>query len=69
MLMPSLQHALALAPDNARALYYLALIQRNQGDVDGAVANLKKVADAVSTRSRDAHRELGFSYYQQHRYP
>ncbi len=66
--MPSLQHALTLAPGNARALYYVALIQRNQGDVDGAIANLKKVV-AQFPRSRDAHRELGFSYYQQHKYP
>ncbi|MGI4854888.1 MAG: tetratricopeptide repeat protein [Janthinobacterium lividum] len=66
--LPNLQHALALAPNNARALYYMALVQRNQGDVDGAIANLKKVAEQFP-RSRDAHRELGFSYYQQRRYP
>ncbi len=69
--LPSLKKALTLAPagsvPNARALYYLALVERNFGDVDGAIADLKKVA-AQFPRSRDAHRELGFSYYQQHRY-
>ncbi len=65
--LPSLHKALALSPDNARSLYYMALIQRNEGDVDGAIVNLAKVA-AQFPRSRDAHRELGFSYYQQHKY-
>ncbi len=65
--LPSLHKSLALAPDNARALYYLALVERNEGDVDGAIEHLKKVA-AQFPRSRDAHRELGFSYYQQHKY-
>ncbi|HEV2576942.1 MAG TPA: tetratricopeptide repeat protein [Acidobacteriaceae bacterium] len=51
----------------ARALYYIALVQRNQGNVDDAIVNLKKVAD-LYPRSRDAQRELGFSYYQLHRY-
>jgi tetratricopeptide (TPR) repeat protein len=65
--LPSLNEALSLDPNNARALYYLALIQRNEGDVEDAIANLKKVGEQFP-RSRDAHRELGFSYYQQHRY-
>jgi tetratricopeptide (TPR) repeat protein len=62
-----LQKSLDLAHDNARALYYLALVQRNQGNVDDAIANFHKVI-AAFPRSRDAHRELGFSFYQQHRY-
>ena len=66
--LPWLNKSLALAKDNARALYYLALVQRNEGQVDEAIANLQKVA-AAFPRSRDAHRELGFSYYQLHRYP
>ncbi len=66
--LPSLHKSLALAPENARALYYLALVERNEGDVDGAIEHLKKVA-AQFPRSRDAHRELGFSYYQLHKYP
>lgn len=59
--------ALSLAPGNARALYYLALVERNQGNLDGAIEDLKKVT-AAFPESRDAHRELGFSYYQQHKY-
>jgi tetratricopeptide (TPR) repeat protein len=35
--------------------------------VDDAIGNLQKVA-AAFPRSRDAHRELGFSFYQQHKY-
>lgn len=65
--LPSLNKALAMAPENARALYYLALIQRNEGQVEEAIANLQKVAKQFP-RSRDAHRELGFSLYQKHRY-
>ncbi len=65
--VPYLEKSLSLAKDNARALYYLALVQRNQGKVDEAIADLKKVA-AQFPESRDAHRELGFSYYQQHKY-
>ncbi len=56
-----------LAPGNPRALYYLALVERNEGNLDGAIEDLKKVATAFP-ESRDAHRELGFSYYQQHKY-
>ena len=66
--LPYLNKSLQLKADNARALYYLALVQRNSGQVDDAIANLKKVA-AAFPRSRDAHRELGFSYYQLHNYP
>ncbi len=64
---PALAKALTLAPDDARALYYLALVERNEGNMDEAIADFKKVA-AQFPRSRDAHRELGFSYYQQHHY-
>jgi tetratricopeptide (TPR) repeat protein len=65
--VPYLEKSLSLAKDNARALYYLALVQRNEGTVDDAIANLQKVA-AQFPQSRDAHRELGFSYYQEHKY-
>jgi tetratricopeptide (TPR) repeat protein len=47
------------APHNARALYYLALVERIQGNPDAAVADLRDVM-AQFPRSRDAHRELGF---------
>jgi tetratricopeptide (TPR) repeat protein len=65
--LPYLEASLKLAKDNARALYYLALVERNRGEVDEAIADLQKVI-AQFPRSRDAHRELGFSYYQQHKY-
>jgi tetratricopeptide (TPR) repeat protein len=64
---PWLEKSLAIARDNPRALYYLALVERNEGDIDGAIVSLRKVA-AAFPRSRDAHRELGFSFYQQHKY-
>lgn len=63
----SLNKALALNPHNSRALYYLALVERNQGQVDNAIADLREVIIKFP-RSRDAHRELGFSLYQQHKY-
>ncbi len=65
---PHLEEALKLAPGNARALYYRALVERNEGDLDGAIADLQQVAKSFP-QSRDAHRELGFSFYQQHKYP
>ena len=65
---PSLAKALALSPGNARALYYRALVERNEGNLDLAIVDLQAVAKAFP-QSRDAHRELGFSYYQQHKYP
>ena len=63
----SLEKALQLAPHNARALYYLALVERIQGHLDAAISDLREVT-AQFPRSRDAHRELGFSLYQQHKY-
>ena len=65
---PHLEQALKLAPGNARALYYRALVERNEGSLDAAIADLELVERAFP-RSRDAHRELGFSFYQQHKYP
>jgi tetratricopeptide (TPR) repeat protein len=65
---PHLEQALKLAPNNARALYYRALVERNEGNLDGAIADLQLVAKAFPN-SRDAHRELGFSFYQLHQYP
>jgi tetratricopeptide (TPR) repeat protein len=62
-----LNKALQLAPHNARALYYLALVERTQGHLDAAISDLREVT-AQFPRSRDAHRELGFSLYQQHKY-
>ncbi|MGH9599016.1 MAG: tetratricopeptide repeat protein [Terracidiphilus sp.] len=63
----NLEKALTIAPHNARALYYLALIERVDGHLDLAVADLREVT-AQFPRSSNAHRELGFSLYQQHKY-
>ncbi|MGP8226434.1 MAG: tetratricopeptide repeat protein [Terracidiphilus sp.] len=63
----NLEKALQLSPHNARALYYLALVERTQGHLDAAISDLREVT-AQFPRSRDAHRELGFSLYQQHKY-
>ena len=65
--LPYLEKSLTLAKDNARALYYLALVQRNEGKVEDAIVDLQKVI-AAFPQSRDAHRELGFTLYQQHKY-
>jgi tetratricopeptide (TPR) repeat protein len=63
----NLEHALKLAPHNARALYYMALVERQQGNLDAAITDLRDMVSQYP-RSRDGHRELGFSYYQQHKY-
>ncbi len=65
---PNLAKALTLLPGDPRALYYRALVERNGGDVKGAIADLEAVL-VKYPRSKDALRELGFSYYQQHAYP
>jgi tetratricopeptide (TPR) repeat protein len=59
-----LEKALELSPNNARALYYLALVERRAGNSEAEVEDLKKVL-AQYPQSRDARRELGISYYQQ----
>ncbi len=65
---PHLEEALRLDPANARALYYRALVERNEGNLDLTLADLNLVLQKFP-RSRDAHRELGFTFYQQHKYP
>ncbi len=64
---PHLAKALEIAPGNARALYYRALVERNEGNLDLAINDFNDVLKAFP-RSKDAHRELGFSLYQQHKY-
>jgi len=64
---PHLEQALKLSPNNSRALYYRALVERNEGNLDLAVEDLQTVLKSYP-RSRDALRELGFSFYQQHKY-
>ena len=63
----NLAKALTLLPGDPRALYYRALVERNAGQVDESIADLKAVVGKYP-RSKDALRELGFSYYQQHDY-
>jgi Tfp pilus assembly protein PilF len=58
--------ALALSPKNARALYYAALLERRAGHSDAEIADLLEVVRQYPD-SRDARRELGISYYQQHK--
>ena len=60
----ALKKALALSPVNPRALYYVALVERQGAHADEEVADLIKVV-AMNPQSRDARRELGISYYQQ----
>jgi tetratricopeptide (TPR) repeat protein len=64
----NLAKALALLPGDPRALYYRALVERNAGQVKEAIADLEAVL-AKYPRAKDALRELGFSYYQEHDYP
>ena len=64
---PNLAKALALSPGNSRALYYRALVERNEGNLDLAISDFTEVLKKFP-RSKDAHRELGFSLYQQHKY-
>jgi Flp pilus assembly protein TadD len=63
----ALDKALSLSPDNARALYYSALVERRTGHTEAEIADLKKVVEQYP-QSRDARRELGITYYQQHNY-
>ncbi len=64
---PNLAKALTLMPGDSRALYYRALVERNEGQVNEAIDDLQSVLTHYP-RSRDALRELGFSYYQKHEY-
>jgi Flp pilus assembly protein TadD len=61
-----LEQALALKPHDARALYYMALVERRARHTDAEVADLEEVV-AQYPDCRDARRELGISYYQQDR--
>jgi tetratricopeptide (TPR) repeat protein len=61
-----LENALLLQPNNARALYYLAIVERRERHPEAAIADLQEVI-AQYPQARDPLRELGISYYQQHR--
>jgi Tfp pilus assembly protein PilF len=58
----SLAKALELSPNNARALYYMARVEREAGHTQEEVADLQKVVEQYP-QSRDARRELGVTYY------
>jgi tetratricopeptide (TPR) repeat protein len=62
-----IEKALTLSPNNARALYYLALVERREGHRDEEVADLQRVVDQYP-QARDPRRELGIAYYQRHSY-
>ena len=53
-----LEKALSLSPHNARALYYMAQIERREGNAAASTADLEEVV-AKYPQSRDARRELG----------
>ena len=63
----NLAKALGLLPGDPRALYYRALVERNAGQIKEAIADFEAVL-AKYPRAKDALRELGFSYFQQHNY-
>lgn len=64
---PYLERALALSAGNARAIYYLGLVERRSGNGEAEIADFEKVVGQYPM-SIDARRELGISYYQNHRY-
>ena len=61
-----LEKALALKPNDARALYYMALVERRARHTEAEIADLEQVVMQYPD-CRDARRELGISYYQEHR--
>ena len=64
---PSLEKALEVSPNNGRALYYLALVERREGHFDEELADLQRVVEQYP-QARDPRRELGIAYYQRHSY-
>ncbi|MBV8436259.1 MAG: tetratricopeptide repeat protein [Silvibacterium sp.] len=62
-----LEKALVLSPNNARALYYLAIVERRERRTAEEIADLENVVEQYPM-ARDPRRELGIAYYQDHRY-
>jgi|SRR5579872_4125974 len=62
----SVKRALQLESTSRRALYYRALVERSEGLLDSAVADLEVVTKDFP-QSLDAHRELAVSYYLNHK--
>jgi lipoprotein NlpI len=63
---PPLEKALKLHPADARALYYLALVERHNGHLKVETADLESVVSQYP-QCRDARRELGIAYESKHR--
>lgn len=63
----NVQKALSLSPNNARALYYSALLERRAGHPSKELADLLEV-EKQYPQSRDAKRELGVAYFRQGNY-
>jgi Flp pilus assembly protein TadD len=61
-----LEKALALQPNDARALYYMALVERRTRHTEAELTDLNEVVKQYPL-ARDPLRELGIAYYQQHR--
>src|SRR6185295_1414846 len=61
--LKSLDKAKQLEPQSMRAVFYQALIYREQGKLDQAIENFQQVL-AAFPRLRDARMELGSTYYQ-----
>jgi tetratricopeptide (TPR) repeat protein len=59
----AIEQAITLSPNNARALYYRALLERRAGENDAELADLENVVQQFP-QSRDARRELGVTYFQ-----
>lgn len=60
----SIQKALSLSPNNARALYYAALLERRAAHPKKELSDLLEVVRQYP-QSRDARRDLGITYYRQ----
>jgi tetratricopeptide (TPR) repeat protein/nitrate/TMAO reductase-like tetraheme cytochrome c subunit len=63
-----LERALALSPNNARALYYLSYLEKRAGNSEAEIADLEAVVNQYP-QCRDARRDLGLSFYRQQKYP
>ena len=61
----AIRKALTLEPNNVRALYYDGLLQRRAGNTKQEIDDFRRVVE-MYPESRDARRELGITYYQQH---
>jgi tetratricopeptide (TPR) repeat protein len=59
----AVEKALSLSPNNARALYYRALLERRGGESEAELADLEEVVQQFP-QSRDARRELGVTFFQ-----